>query len=162
MRFLNWILILSLFGCVSTPKIIQNDQSATITVSTLALEEKSIHPDEAIYVHAFTSDQTATFDRAKNVSILKPDNTNDTFYLDSNIPYRLEVASNNFGVFNKASCFTTIHLTPTPKANYHIQLDVDSEKETCSLLFKEQDNVLIDKVFNQQTTYYVPVIIPVN
>ncbi|WP_462158568.1 hypothetical protein [Pseudoalteromonas sp. GB56] len=157
-----WILILGLCGCVSTPKISKNAQSATVTVSTEALEEKSIHPDEAIYVHAFTSDQTATFDRAKNVSILKPDHTTDTFYLNSNTSYRLEVASNNFGVFNKASCFTTIHLTPIPYGIYRIQLDVDNDKKTCSLLFKEQNIVLIDKTFSQHSTYFIPIIIPNN
>jgi hypothetical protein len=158
-RILFCILMLSLYGC-ATPKIIGNDSSATVTVNTTTLGEKSIHPDEAIYVSAFTSDQTSEFDRAKNVSILKPEKTQDTFFLDGNTSYRLNIAFNSFGFLSQISCLATLEVTPEPNASYHIQFNVNEKINSCSLIFKDKDKVLVNKTFTKQATYTIPIIIP--
>ncbi|MBW8183599.1 hypothetical protein [Shewanella nanhaiensis] len=158
-RILTCILMLFLSGC-ATPRIIGNDSSATVTVNTTTLGEKSIHPDEAIYVSAFTSDQTSGFDRAKNISILKPDKTHDTFFLDGNTSYRLDIAFNSFGFLNQVFCLASLQVTPEPKASYHIQFNVNENLNSCSLIFKDKNQVLVNETFSKKVTYFVPIIIP--
>ncbi|MBV1916267.1 MAG: hypothetical protein KUG72_12835, partial [Pseudomonadales bacterium] len=119
-------MILSLVAC-ATPRLLENDLSATVTVSTTTFEKESVDPDEFIYIHVFTSDQTSEFDRAKNVTILKPQNTEDKFFLDGGASYRLVIAYNQFGFLNKTTCLATLQVMPVQKFSYHIQFDVSNK-----------------------------------
>jgi hypothetical protein len=152
-------MILSLWGC-ATPRILENDLSVTVTVSTTTFEKETVDPDEFIYIHVFTSDQNSEFDRAKNVTMLKPQNTKDIFFLDSGASYRLLIAFNRFGFLNKTTCIATLKVTPAPQASYHIQFDVSDETNSCTLVFKEKDNILVNETFTKQHTYFIPIIIP--
>jgi hypothetical protein len=151
-------------GCVSPPQIIKNDTSASIFVTTSTLEKNTIHPDETIFVRVFTPDQSLFYDAPLSVITLKPKKTNGSFYLDSEVAYKIMIHSTNSGTFSSSSCSTVMDITPNQNGVYKIQfnvnVNVNEPNNECSLIFSDGDKELINKSFIKNKSYIIPIPIP--
>jgi len=163
MRKLIGVSFLALLsGCISTPQIAKNDTSANVFVSTSTLETNSIHPDETIFVRVFTPEQSLKNDSPLSVTVLKPSQSNGSFYLNSGTPYKIQLFSMNSGAFTSSSCSAVLDVTPSSKGNYQIQFNVNEPDEKCSLIFKAKNEELVNQTFIKNTIYNIPVPIPVS
>ncbi|MBY6019144.1 hypothetical protein [Ferrimonas balearica] len=160
---LPWI-IFGLSGCAAAPQITETETTATISITTGALESNAIYVDETVFVRVFTAGQDRITERPVSVTVLKPDQTSAAFHLLADTRYDLQVFSVNSGPVSSSSCKVLLSLTTEARAEYALQFlvnDTTVADKPCLVRFSRGDNVLLERHMEKAVQYSVPIPIPI-